>query len=324
MLDILFFNVGHGDSIALKFPDNTWGIVDCNKNENKKEPNVLKFLRKNNIKTLKFICLTHPHKDHFLGLFDVINYCDDVENLILYGLNTGCKEERNKKGTIFKTIINFLKAKNKSPKDIILAKNKHNYSITQDIIFEFLSPSEDIEKTFIVNKLYKDKRSIKNCLSIIIKIVYKNKTVLLCADAQKENWALLEENINADIIKISHHGSFENNKPEYLSKIVNDSSHISIISSDGGKLYKSIPSKRVIDYLESLQNSQILKTYKLPVKENDKKMLSSSLLINAAMDSIGNDITTNEYDGAIKLSIDKKGKISTKIYDAVDEITINS
>lgn len=54
MLELYFFNVGHGDSIAIKFPNNEWGIIDCNRNINHKEPNVLTFLKSKNVKTFKF------------------------------------------------------------------------------------------------------------------------------------------------------------------------------------------------------------------------------------------------------------------------------
>lgn len=322
MLDILFFNVGHGDSIALKFPDDTWGIIDCNKNKRQKEPNVLKFLKDNNIHSLRFICLTHPHKDHFLGLFDVINYCDNVEKLILYELNIGCKAEKDKKGTIFKVIYNFSVDKKMPSENIILAKNKNICQITDEVKFEFLSPTEDIIKNYKMNTIYREKRSAVNCLSVVIKIFYKNKIILLCADAQGENWALLDEEIDADIIKISHHGSYENNKPEYLNKIINTNSHISIISSDGGKLYKSIPSKKVVDYLEGLHSAKVLKTYNLTVKTSKKKIASSSLLIDAAMENVGNDVSVETYDGAIKLSIKDDGEIRSDIYKTVEEIEI--
>lgn len=33
MLKLYFFNVGHGDSIAINFPDNSWGVIDSQKDE---------------------------------------------------------------------------------------------------------------------------------------------------------------------------------------------------------------------------------------------------------------------------------------------------
>jgi len=67
-------NVGHGDSIILELPDNNWGLVDCFKTNTEIEPPALTFLKARNVRKLKFVCLTHPHKDHFHGMLEILKH----------------------------------------------------------------------------------------------------------------------------------------------------------------------------------------------------------------------------------------------------------
>jgi len=103
MLNIYFFNVGHGDSIAVQFPDNTWGIIDCNRNRGEIDPNVLKFLKLEGIKSLRFLCLTHPHDDHFKGIDKIIEYFEEnIGKFLTYNHRVGSKNETNKNSSLAK------------------------------------------------------------------------------------------------------------------------------------------------------------------------------------------------------------------------------
>ncbi len=68
------FNVGHGDSLLIEFPGPRWGVVDCNSLTPAAEPPVLQFLRERDVRHLAFVCVTHPHLDHYLGLARVCDY----------------------------------------------------------------------------------------------------------------------------------------------------------------------------------------------------------------------------------------------------------
>lgn len=67
-----FLNVGFGDNIIIEFPEKngyrSYGLVDCFLHEKtKKYLDKLATLRTAK-KQLKFICATHPHKDHIMGI----------------------------------------------------------------------------------------------------------------------------------------------------------------------------------------------------------------------------------------------------------------
>lgn len=69
-LTIHVIGAGKGESILLQMPNNAWGIVDCyarSIRDSSTNP-TLRFLSRNNVQSLQFLCLTHPHEDHFRGV----------------------------------------------------------------------------------------------------------------------------------------------------------------------------------------------------------------------------------------------------------------
>jgi Metallo-beta-lactamase superfamily len=79
MLTIHVLNVGHGHSAIVEFDNGTdtvFGVVDSNLPAGETEPRALTKLRQLGAKRLSFLCLTHPHKDHFKGLYRIIQEFD--------------------------------------------------------------------------------------------------------------------------------------------------------------------------------------------------------------------------------------------------------
>ena len=73
-LTIHVISSGIGESIVIGLPDKKWGVIDCytpDITDPSKNPTI-DFLRKNGVKELEFICLTHPHSDHYRGLRDLL------------------------------------------------------------------------------------------------------------------------------------------------------------------------------------------------------------------------------------------------------------
>ena len=69
-ISIHVFGGTKGESVVLEFPDGSYGVVDCHtgaSNDLEKNP-VVQFLNERKIDELDFVCLTHPHDDHFSGI----------------------------------------------------------------------------------------------------------------------------------------------------------------------------------------------------------------------------------------------------------------
>lgn len=65
MLSFDFYESGRGETTIVTFPDNSIGIIDAHPSSNGNRPNILSLIQD---KTIRFICLTHPHDDHYLDL----------------------------------------------------------------------------------------------------------------------------------------------------------------------------------------------------------------------------------------------------------------
>ncbi|WP_315721606.1 MULTISPECIES: MBL fold metallo-hydrolase [unclassified Bradyrhizobium] len=79
MLTIHVLNVGHGHSAIVEFDngaEKVFGVVDSNVPKGETEPRALTKLRQLGAKRLSFVCLTHPHTDHFKGLYRIIQAYD--------------------------------------------------------------------------------------------------------------------------------------------------------------------------------------------------------------------------------------------------------
>jgi glyoxylase-like metal-dependent hydrolase (beta-lactamase superfamily II) len=66
---------GKGESIILELPNGKWGVIDCYANSIRDESTnqTLNFLKRRNAKALEFLCLSHPHEDHFRGITHLLN-----------------------------------------------------------------------------------------------------------------------------------------------------------------------------------------------------------------------------------------------------------
>ena len=78
-----FFNVGHGDCTVIEIDDTHLVVVDsCIRREQSESP-ALTFLRKwyvdKGSANVDVLCLTHPDKDHYRGMADIIEFIDGPE-----------------------------------------------------------------------------------------------------------------------------------------------------------------------------------------------------------------------------------------------------
>ena len=69
-LEIYLFGAAKGETIVLHLPDGRWGVVDCYSSslDHPESNPACRLLRERQVRELEFLCLTHPHDDHFLGM----------------------------------------------------------------------------------------------------------------------------------------------------------------------------------------------------------------------------------------------------------------
>lgn len=88
-LELYVFDVGHGDCFMLNYNNSECGIIDCYKGPVEDGFLLLKTLDELGIKTIRFLCITHPDIDHMDGvsrlLEHIIDRKIDVHEIWLYG-----------------------------------------------------------------------------------------------------------------------------------------------------------------------------------------------------------------------------------------------
>lgn len=188
--------------------------------------------------------------DHVGGILSVLEELK-AEKVII------CEQEENENYKRFKEIV-----KNKKIK-VYVVKKGDNLKIEKNIWLNILWPKDERIKENAINNN-----------SIVAKLNYKSFSILLTGDIEKiaENEILKEyENsniINANILKVAHHGSKSSSIKEFLEKVKPQIALIGV----GEKNTFGHPNAGVINRLQNL-NTKIYRTDEkgeITIKVDDK------------------------------------------------------
>jgi competence protein ComEC len=102
--------------------------------------------------------------------------------------------------------------------------------------------------------------SAKNNDSLVVRLRYQDRTILLPGDAEKQvEYAMLNENaadlLHADVLKVGHHGSKNSTMPDFLSAV---GPQIAVISAGEENAYGH-PSPEFLERLAS-SGTRVLRT----------------------------------------------------------------
>ena len=234
-LEIHFVDVGQADCILIKSNEKSM-LIDAGNNDD--ADLIQRYLKNHNVQELEYVIGTHPHEDHIGSLDTVINTLD-VKNIIMPRKTTNTKT--------FEDVVGAIENKNLS---ITLPKVGDTYKIG-DAEFVILSPVKE------------DYGSNLNNYSVSILLTYGENKFIFTGDAEKE----VEEDIlntkikiDADLMKMGHHGSTTSNSEEFLNKI---SPKISIITCGVDNSYGH-PHQEILDTL----NKRNVETYRTDLQGN--------------------------------------------------------
>lgn len=213
-LKVIFLDVGQGDAVYIEAPNKKQILVDGGP-DNSVLPLLVRFMPFGD-RSIDMIIATHPDADHITGLVDVLdNY--KVETFIDNGIVNDSTIYNNLENEIQKN--NVAKIIGKAGQKIILDESRNIY-------LEILSPFADTPK------------EDTNDNSIVAKLVYGDKSFILTGDATIYSEVLMhqrEKNIlNADILKLGHHGSKGSSSLLFLEDV---SPEIGLISAGKNNRY---------------------------------------------------------------------------------------
>ena len=319
-----FVDVGQGDCIMLELPDGKKGIIDAGDDNKETEEHLVEYAKQNvfdgtSDNVFDFLILTHSDSDHVGGMDAVF------ENFVI--------------NTIYRPKIFYNKTQNATTAQSELTNdeteranelgiNKPTTKST-NIYFEFLTLAysekdenglnaqiifseaglEISDETAGYNiKFYspnKDSYSDVNDFSPIIIASYKDYSIALTGDAEKE----VEEEVlelyklpNVDALKLGHHGSSSSTTQAFLEAL--DPEYIFITVGAGNKY--GHPTEEVLKRLEDYnigtnifrtdQNGDIIFSVGKQIANSDS---TNEQTVQADSESYGILIAISEGDGVL-------------------------
>lgn len=216
----------NGDSILYRNKDKNM-LIDCGTKS--KGDLVVNYLKKLGISKIDILIGTHPHDDHMGAMAKIINSFDIG---VLYTPDT------SKNNITTSWYLEFLEAV--EDKKVEWKEPKSGDSIEfGDAEIKILAPnSEEYEEL--------------NDYSIVTKITYGEVSILSMGDAEKlsENEILKNKfDLQAQIIKIGHHGSNTSTSEKFLKEV---NPKYAVISAKKGNTYNH-PNKSVMNLLKKYE-----------------------------------------------------------------------
>lgn len=235
-LKVYYIDVGQADSILID-DNGEYMLIDGGNNID--GPLLVSFFKSLGITNFKYIVGTHPHEDHIGGLDDVIDNFN-VDTIYIPDAIT--------------TTATF--------EDLLDAIDKKNITYTVPEIDSTFSLGQSLFKVIYTGN---DTSDLNNT-SIVLKMTFGNNSFLFTGDATGvTEKKILNKDIEADVLKVGHHGSKYSSTDVFLKKV---NPEYTIISVGKNNKYGH-PASSTISKLNNLN----IKSYRT---DNDGTILVSS------------------------------------------------
>ena len=227
-LRVNYIDVGQGDSIFIELPNKETMLIDAG--ESYEADNVINYIKNLGISKIDYIVGTHPHTDHIGGLEEVINTFDIGSIYMPKATSTS------------KTYLDLLTTISDKGLSVKTAKSGVVILDENDLKLEFIAPNSD-------------SYSELNNYSAVLKLTYLDNTFLFMGDAETLSEDEITSDVDADVIKVGHHGSDSSSSLEFVKKV---SPEYAIIMVGEGNSYNH-PYQSIIDRYLSV-GANVLRT----------------------------------------------------------------
>lgn len=202
-LQAVFLDVGQGDAILLRLPDRKYILIDAGDRTFRRDYGALvvePYLRRQGIKRLNYLVLTHAHADHIGGAPYILRHVQ---------VDTLCTSPKAGKSQLVAEIQHLVDSL-QIPQKILKAGDYIEF--VGGTIF-VLHPSLSFSQRNYPG--YND-------YSIVMKVKYFDQALLLCGDAEEtaeKSLLRYRDFLRANIIKVPHHGSSTSSTLEFLQQV---------------------------------------------------------------------------------------------------------
>lgn len=330
MFQIIFKNVEQGDSIILEWSDDEqkkMAVIDCNLLKTNRNP-VLEYIKKSDFLQIEFLLLTHPHYDHYSGMRELLEYCEQKGIIIKKFLHTSFQTPsylkaavksvtaQNELIALFKKVRELWKEKNIIEYQSYVTNENNPLELSSDINLKFLAPStSEFDKYNTQQRVFSDEENPQNnaganWLSTVIKIYSSSWYLLLTSDCEKSVLKFLgikkkgEFNSNLLLGQCPHHGAKGSHNGSFW-RLRTKETNMPIVFSVGENSYNH-PSDEVIDSFIK-DNYRIYSTNKvgnLLQYERGKIDYEMSALLDLSSSLIQDNTTSSNLSGDQIFQID--------------------
>lgn len=198
---IYFLDVGQGDGILIKSPDNRFILIDGGPGSRSQK--LVSEIIGNFRRRIDLIILTHPHNDHYAGLIEVVK--KNEIGLMILPAPAGKQEP---------LYTSFLKELLNRGVKTAFFSNKTDIDFGAGIYIDNITPDAAAKMGAMIKSA--------NESSFLLRILYGRLSILITGDAPiEEELAALKTNLElrADILKVGHHGSKTSTSEEFLYSV---------------------------------------------------------------------------------------------------------
>ena len=206
-LRVSFIDVGQGDSEFIELPNGETLLIDAGTNETGAD--VVNYIESLGYSSIDYVVGTHPHEDHIGGLDDVIRTFDI--------------------GSVYMPKVT---ADTKTFEDVLDAVDEKGLTINTAKAGVSIVDGEDLSVKMLAPVL--DEYDNTNDYSAVIKVVYGDTSFLFTGDAEEYAESLITGDVNADVLKVGHHGSSTSTGEAFLERV---SPSYAVISCGLGNSY---------------------------------------------------------------------------------------
>lgn len=274
-----------GEGIIVKLPDGRFGVVDCcfrgDITDHDSNPLVC-FLRQRNVQKLAFVCLTHPHDDHFFGLSHIVDLfnpeefwlpdamrCDSLKKIVLASYVDAKRYADDKASDQAKELQKIFELATKKSRKRG-GGLEFRFAGTQTHLFPSPLPTSPVFEAIAFSPCGSEKIQYENSLKlhfdngvlktdtpnlrhnkISLGLIFRSKkfSVVLGADVEQKNWESAMKQFspewweNVVMVKVSHHGSPTGYNSPFWDSSKNERRRIAIVTG-----YKSsgLPRQHVL------------------------------------------------------------------------------
>lgn len=200
-MEVIFLDVGQGDSIFIKTPGGKTILLDGGGTPGSTyslgETVLTPLLAHYGVNKIDFMMMSHNHVDHSEGLLEI---------LPRFSVGTFFMPPAEEKNEMEQALAEICTQKN-IPIQLLTGKQK--IVVEEDVMIEVFHPEEGILFT-------------GNNRSLVFRLSYRNNSWLFAGDIEKEALAQLHSkdvSLHADILKIPHHGSRTSYDPAFYEKV---------------------------------------------------------------------------------------------------------